>query len=405
MGERDGKTIGPARTAEGYEFDPRPDFWRLGSASGATKFDFSRLCGASPMLRLKFKSALLASIAVRRTSATRRDFEEIVTLLRVASDIMGDHLNQIDLSDVEGFVSRLPPESRYRASFLKDALVHWAQAGGDGLTSDLLDQLSDMEFPRGASGRPVRTCCPLTGSLSTKQHDILLIALWDAFEAGRSNLADHCISLLIILFGFRPCQMARLKVCDLLRTTGRDWRNGAVLKVPRAKQPGHVPRGGGFSDYPLVFAVAELLFRQSRIAMDWAVAHGIDPATAPIFPVFVRAGMALPPRIPGMSGHMDARDVSRHVSRLIKRLDAVPDLAAGSRVTPARLRRTFGSSLADEGVLLPDIAAALDQSGVGTVLSYIQQTAALADRIDRALGSTFAKVARGFSRSEKGSRE
>lgn len=95
--------------------------------------------------------------------------------------------------------------------------------------------------------------------------------------------------------------------------------------------------------------------------------------------------------------HMQSWEFSAFLREAVAKLGIEsPRTGEPLRVFPRRLRHTFGTNAAIRGAPPAAIAEALDHSSLNTVMVYVDNRRALAERIDRALDAAMGKVVRAF---------
>ena len=392
-----GRCGGPgARSLDGYPFAPDADVWILDTPSGPCRFNFVTLHGASDGLRAHAKSALAVLVSSRPPEWAHTGLSLIRSLLR--SIVLREPrilVERFTAADLQGYQAGLAPGSRYLAGRLRDFLLAWAETGAGGLGADLLEVLPWMQTERYAAGNAVRTCSPTHGALTIKQRDAVLTALHAAHAAGTIRLDDYGIALLILVLALRPLQVGCVKTQDLLPASDTGEAGGDLL-VTLLKQKGTRPRDA-FTKIAVISEIFGVLCSQRRVAVAWAATRGIAADEAPLFPDRGHASRR-PERLKGFEGHLSRRTVAKRLRRTLDRLGVLPELAGGGHVFPLRCRRTLATHQYAEGRSLTEISALLTQKGRAQALSYIEQPPELIERLDAALGETYARFANGFLR-------
>ena len=374
-------------TVGGVAYDPLADVWSLAAPGGPVRLDFRSLPVASAALRAEAKRAAAASVGRGPPRAAQQDLASVRRLLRRAAELRpGVEVGEITQELVRVHDAALPPGSRYLAGHLAAALRRWAAAGAGGLSPGLAGWLSCEPAEAHAAGRAVRTCCQLRGALPEQERDSLLAALHAARASGTVAADDYAMSLLVAVLGLRPIQVAWLKAGDL-REPSDPAAFAADLLVPRAKQRDGARPREKLTARGLVAALADAVSAQRDAAAAWAVARGMVPEEAPLFPAMAGCG----PAAPGFAGHMSASAVGIRVSATLDGLRALP--AGTGHAFPLRLRRTFATGLARAGCGVAEISLLLDHTGRDGALAYIEASPTLGPRLGQATGAGFADLA------------
>ena len=101
---------------------------------------------------------------------------------------------------------------------------------------------------------------------------------------------------------------------------------------------------------------------------------------------------------PGLEGHHDGGSVGSKISKLLNGLGVV-SVRTGKKMAlfQTRIRRTFGSRAAAEGLPATVVADLMDHSWLTSSLIYIEARPEIMERIDKALALKVTPLAQAFS--------
>ena len=353
-----------ARTIDGFVFDPGTDFWIVPTAAGSASFNFRNLPGASEKLCHGIKAAcasMLLAIAPERAMKALSGFRVLIRFLTAHAP--GQPIDEISMADVYRYGASLPKRRQYQLRRLKEYLLLWVGSGAPGLTMDLRQKLPKLLTETHEVGAAVRTMDPEEGPLTDIEYESVIAAIRHGFATGTFSLSDYALLVLAIALGARPLQLAMMKVKDFSDTQREDGSSVFILQVTRLKQGKGIRPRTLFRPRELASGVGELLRQQCAIARLWAEEHGIAPEEAPIFPshdaTISQEGLGEL----GLEGHISGKGLSEKLSRLFHKL-SVQSARTGKNLNlfQTRLRRTFGTRAAAEGLSAAVIADLMDHS-------------------------------------------
>lgn len=393
-------TKGAFRTIDGHVFDASKDRWAIPTPAGSASFNFTTLQGASDQLRLGIKDACAAMLLSKPPEIVMRALSAYRVLLRFVTQRNKHLIDEIDIADVLYFGESRPPKQRYQLRRLKEMLLHWSNTGAYGLTADLRKMLPNLVTEHHEVGGAVRTMDPETGPLTDIEYEGVTSEILKKYADGVLSDAEYTLIVLAISLAARPMQLAMLKTKDFSRTTRADGSSVFILQVTRLKQGSGIRPRTIFRPRHLSPAVGELVQRQCGTARTWAIAHGIEPDEAPLFPsTDIRQRLLTADHFNiGLAGHFPGKNLSELLTRLLKKVTVQSHRTGQSlRLFQTRMRRTFGTRAAAEGMSPTVIADLMDHSYLSSSLAYIETRPEMMERIDKALALEIAPLAQAFS--------
>lgn len=391
-----GRTL---RTIDGHTFDSTPDFWAVPTHSGPASFNFTNLHGASAKLRGGIKdacAAMLQAIAPERAMKAISAYRVFIRFLSRGPE--GREVDEITIRDVLRFGETLSKRQRYQLRRLKEQLILWSGTGAYGLTSDLRKMLPKLATETHEIGAAVRTMDPDSGPLTDLEYEAVISAMRKGFATGAFSLAEYTLLVLALTLAARPLQLAMIKTKDFSETKRQDGSSIFILQVTRLKQGKGIRPRTLFRPRELAAGVGELVSAQCESSKAWATGQGIDPEEAPLFPSTGAAHRSVELADLGLEGHFSGKNLSEKLTRLLSKFDVQsPRTGRAINLFPTRLRRTFGTRAAAEGLSASIIADLMDHSWVDSSLIYIETRPEMMERIDKALALKIAPLAQAFA--------
>ncbi len=239
---------------------------------------------------------------------------------------------------------------------------------------------------------------PERGPLTDLEYESVLAGLRQAFASGDMPIYDYALVVLAIALGCRAMQLAMMKVKDLSITERADGSKVYVLQVTRLKQGKNIRPRTLFKARELAPVVGALLEQQIGLVTKWAEKNGLIPIEAPLFPATMKALKSRRVMHPGLEGHHDGSSASSKIAKLLNGLRIV-SVRTGKKMNlfQTRIRRTFGSRAAAEGLPATVIADLMDHSWLDSSLIYVEARPEIMERIDKAMALKVAPLAQAFS--------
>lgn len=391
-------TSSPYQTIDGHVFDASEYLWSIPTAAGMVSLNFSNIPGASRVLCEGIKEAcvsMLLSIAPERVMKALSAYR---VLFRFLSSSYNTPIEELSLADVLRFGESLSKRQRYQLRRLKEQLILWSDSGAYGLSPELRRALPTLETETHEVGAAVRTMDPEKGPLTDLEYEGVITSIRQKFAKGTIPEADYTLLLLAITLAARPLQLAMLKACDFSESKRDDGSVISILQVTRLKQGQGIRPRTLFRPRQLAPAMAELIRRQIANVRNWAISKDIDPESAPIFPSASDHHLAQEFADIGLAGHCSGKNISEKLSRLLD-LVAVQSPRTGKPLNlfQTRLRRTFGTRAAAEGINPMVLADLMDHSWVDSSMVYIETRPEMIERIDKAVAIKIAPLAQAFA--------
>lgn len=384
-------------TIFGFEFDPRPDMWRIPSPGGRLPLNFSELYRYfTPDLVLSTKCALAHIISVQSVGHAYSILSRLGAFARFIVPNPGDTMavDRIRAVDILNYRAALNPQNEWYLSVLRIFFTKWHELGYPGIDNDVLALFKDLRLKRNRKGAAVRMMDPCDGPFTDIELQSLHDKLNDAFAVGEITVRQFVLGWLYFSFGARSVQIAALKIKDFSLQRASDGTWSYLLSIPRAKQHGKLIREE-FKVRPLIPEIGEVLRAWTEYVKDHYKAHindGIGLDELPIFPKW-RAFNA-----PGFDHHATGNELAIEIKTTFKNLPVTSERTGLQIKTNARrFRYTIGTRAAAEGRGELVIAEILDHSDTQSVGVYVESTPRIVDRIDKAVALQLAPLAQAFS--------
>lgn len=380
-----------ATTRSGIFFNPQDSRWAYRDGGEDILIDFFTIKKVSPDLLLGFKLALLWYVENLSPAHTRNMFWYTRELLRVvAKDKIVSEITDLDIMN---FKANLGHSKKWYLSLLAGFLKKWHALGLPGVTTEAVELLGQLRNEGNPKGEAVLTMDPIIGPFTSIERVALCDAMNKAYLNCKIKIEDYVLCLLVSSLGFRPVQYSYLKVCDFHIEKRSDSSLIYILRVPRAKQRGSLPRTE-FKERFLSPQIGELLHEHVKRITNYYIGKLSDPEQAPMFP----DGYVAESYVDGFKFHPTSRSISKRVNSVFGKLDVASERTGHSmHVTPIRFRRTIGTQAAVEGHGPLVIAELLDHSDLQNVGVYVSATPEIIERIDRAVAIKLAPLAQAFA--------
>lgn len=388
-----------SRSIDGIEFNPAAHNWRIATASGKEVFNFEILPGVTDRFRGLAKNAFAALLLANAPERLRRSMGRLRVLLTfmVRAD-PSRIIDEVTATDLRNYGASLPSHQQYLLRQARSILVDWGKTGVGGLSHDLLSLLPILETKNHEIGAAVRTMHPEKGPLTDIEYETVLAGLRNAFATAKLCVSDYALIVLAISLGCRGMQLAMVKIKDLSITHRNDGSKVYILQVTRLKQGKNIRPRTIFKAREIAPALGALLEQQIVIVSKWAKENGIVPAEAPLFPSTTKRLLKGRTVFFGLEGHHGSRSVGTKISGILNGLDVISARTGESmKLFQTRIRRTFGSRAAAEGLAPSAIADLMDHSWIDSCLVYIEARPEIMERIDKALALKIAPIAQAFT--------
>ncbi|EQD80311.1 site-specific recombinase, phage integrase family, partial [mine drainage metagenome] len=281
----------------------------------------------------------------------------------------------------------------YYLGSLSGFLQKWHDLEVPGVTDDAVALLKQMRIQGNQKGEAVLTMDTENGPFSDIEVEAIQSSLGRAYEEGNIGLEDYLLVWLFLALGQRPIQYASLKVCDVGTEKSKDGTIIYTLRVPRAKQRGHLLRGD-FKQRVLIPQIGEKLVQYAMEVQENFMGKLPEPSQSPLFP----AKRSKQDEPIGFEYHRTSATLSTALEKTLLNLKVISE-RTGERlhITATRFRRTLGTRAAMEGHGELVIAELLDHTDTQNVGVYVQATPEIVERIDRAMAMHLAPLAQAFA--------
>ncbi|MEQ1600995.1 MAG: site-specific integrase [Methylophilaceae bacterium] len=379
------------KTLNGARFDPRLDRWAYRDSTRNISLNFSEW-NAAPALIDSVKKVLIWYAENKSPDHLKNMFERFQHMLR-SIDLYGGNAVQISCNDIINYRAKLSKNTAWYLGNLAGFLQKWHDLGVPGVTDDAVALLKQLRIQGNQKGEAVLTMDAENGPFSDIEVEAIQAALGCAYEEGKIDLEDYLLVWLFLALGQRPIQYASLKVCDVGTEESKDGATIYTLRVPRAKQRGHLSRGD-FKQRVLIPQIGVKLVQHAMEVQANFMETLPNPGHAPLFPA-KRSRLNEPK---GFEYHRTSQTLSDALEAVLLGLNVVSE-RTGERlhITATRFRRTLGTRAAMEGHGELVIAELLDHTDTQNVGVYVQATPEIVERIDRAMAMHLAPLAQAFA--------
>lgn len=381
-----------ARTRSGVNFDPTAQLWRFRDGNNSISINFRNIPDLAKTLIPGLKLTLIWYLENRSPLTAENAFNKFLYLIKHLTNDRDIPILQITQEDI--LIFKISSDRAiYNMAYLRPFFRRWTTLDAPGVGKDvpiLLDQLRLKQNPTGVA---VATLDPKEGPLTDLEFESIQCALTDSYASGQIQEDTFLLAFLFMAIGGRPVQFSALKICDLIAPKNPNESGDYVLMVPRAKQKNHLPRDE-FKARVLARHIGEPLQRHVEKIYAQFKNKLPDPWQAPMFQqkYIIESANAI-----GYNYHQTTRALSNRVIEAFKKLQVPSErLSEPMPITPIRLRRTFATRAAEEGLPLIVIAEMMDHANTRNVEIYAGLTSRIKARLSRAVALNMAPLAQAF---------
>lgn len=392
---------------EGFDVDVDVNIWSL-SREHKVNLDWTGKYLASG-LNDSFRNVLAATAQKHSAAHTCNQHWQFKAFIKKLCDTHDCCLSIISTSDLINYRATLEPEYEYCLGGLKGFLKRWFELGYGGIEDDVVPLLDSWRLRGNIKGRAVQTLCPKEGPLSDLEFEALHQALLSSFEADEVELEDFVLSMLFMVTGRRPAQLADVKVIDLIQAGTKGELCSYMLNIPRRKQQG-VRRREQFKPYMLTIEngrLIQLLINNNkhRLYKMLNIQNETSVENFPLFPnwpfikeVATSNQADYATSITSDACHLATAVLRRRLLKTISSLQISSERTGQKlRVFPTRLRRTLATRAAREGFGELVIAELLDHTDTQNVRVYTENVPEHVDAINEAVARQLAPLAQAFA--------
>lgn len=378
-------------TRSGVIFNPHESRWAYRDGCLSISLDFSSLNGISNQLLLGMKKTLIWYAENMSPSHTVNMFQFMKHFLRILWS--NRILYEVTSVDILNYRTRLDNDSRWRVSSLAGFFKKWYDLKIPGIAKDVIELLHDIRLKGNDKGVAVLTMDPVMGPFTNLERNALHTALDESYFRGSLDVSDYLLGVLVAIFGQRPVQYSYLKVCDVLKESRKDGEVAVIIRIPRAKQRGQLPRSE-FKERALIPQIGTLLINYAEMVEKIFEGRLKDPKQAPLFPD--KKGMS--DYQDGFEFHRTSNSIKQSIIFIFENLKVHSERTGElMHIAPIRFRRTIGTQAAVEGHGPLVIAELLDHTDLQNVGVYVSATPEIIERIDRAVAIKLAPLAQAFA--------
>ena len=307
------------------------------------------------------------------------------------------------LTAIKKYRAFLRPTDEWRLASIRSFLLCWHDQGHFGVSQEAAQWLRSQRLKGNTKGRAVLSMDPNHGPFTDQELGAILTAAPQEYERGRINLETLAFVLLLAFTGRRSGQLTLLRLGDLYRTTAKDGRPVDVVRIPRTKQRGQVPRAQFKSFWLPTEVYCALDAQRNAVIKDAERWFGRLPGNItselPLFPSWLTIArlrsieqLELALRNDGL--HARTANMGQALKRIRVRSDRT-----GRRlhISPQRFRYTVATRAAREGYGALVIAELLDHSDTQNTWVYTRGHPNFRGKVDAAVEKQLAPIASAFA--------
>ncbi|SHM86839.1 Phage integrase family protein [Duganella sacchari] len=380
-----------AKTRSGIEFDPNTSLWAFRDGSSNISVNFQLLPDVALTVLIGLKKTLIWYFENRAAETAIRHFEGFLAITRFLTANRPPPIRCVMRDDISDF-KMSSDKAAYLLSVNRGFLKRWCKLGAPGLDKEIESYLTGLTLKQSPVGVAVATLDPNNGPLTDLEFEAIQSALNAAYARNKISTEKILLCYLLMSLGVRPTQLASLKCCDLILPLTAD--GDYILRVPRAKQSGHLYRGE-FKERKLVVQLGKPLAAYVDTIRIKFVGLLADPAQAPLFPQWKHLESA---NCEGLEFHQTSSVLSQRVMTVINSLRVPSERLDGKPMTvsPLRFRRTFATRAAEEGWPILVLAELMDHSDTRHVKVYVGLTTRIRAAFSRKIAMDMAPLAMAF---------
>lgn len=394
-------------TREGVEVDSSSDEWVVACTSQVMRLKFSRI--NDQRVSWACKRYVIHRMQTASTEDGAGFYKEFCELIRPKIEVAGD---TEDLKEkIKKAIEKTIKDLRTRQKFWRIyQTVRWYVWCADhfsemGFDLEYADELDRLVIPGDPKGEAVRSDDPEVGPLDrTLELPLLIRALNKDKSPAHEHVEQRAAMALCIAIGRNPANFVFLEERDLVNVT--EGIEGVppcyVLKLPRIKKRQLSPRDE-LRDVPLdnVLAkhVSALIQANPSDSVSVLTKQGeIEVSFRPLFRRRIGAVKPVPVALVDRAARCPSSWINQLLKSFVARLEIIsPVTNELMAVTPRRLRYTFGTGLAEEGISRKELANLLDHSDTQHVRVYFELKHRMVRHLDAAVTKKFAQMLNFFT--------
>lgn len=375
------------QTIAGDTVYPRAERWKFRNGIKVFSFNFKSVPLCAQGLIPAWKRVLIWYLQSRSAHHADAAFHRVLHLLRFIETVRPGPITEITPADILNYRDALPVSRAWYLGTVAGFLKRWSDLGYAGVPPETARLLKSLRLPGNTKGEAVRTSDPVEGPLTDIEFTALMGALNDGLGSGQVLDDDFLIVWLSACLGLRSVQIALLKIKDLDVSLAAG--QPALLNVPRVKQRDAATRAL-LRSRPVTREIGLLMLRQAAQVRQ---RFGSQDGELPLFPAGDEAEWLV-----GFEWHRTSASIAASVKSVAEALD-VRSERTGQRlkITPRRLRRSFGTRAAAEGMGEYEVADLLDHSDTQNARVYVEATSEIIERLDKSLAFKLGPLAQAFT--------
>lgn len=312
--------------------------------------------------------------------------------LRHLIDLEKKPIKNITDAHILNYYDNLEYKNKWYLGNLSVFLNKWHGLGYPGVSAEAIKVLKKIRKVGNVKGLATLTMDLHKGPFSDLEFEALNYELLTFYEFGDISQQDFCLMLLILSFGFRPVQLAWLKVKDCVGYTPSSGGK-YELEVPVPKN-GLAPRSE-FRTFLIHSDFGEILTEHANAVKNQFSGLLADQAEAPLFPgenIDNEGNL-----VENLQFHRLPSEIGERIRSIGNSLYVISERTAQPlNVFPTRFRRSYGTRLRSEGRALSVIAYLLCHHDMQNVTVYSGESWAAAERIDKGTALMLAPLIQAF---------
>lgn len=293
--------------------------------------------------------------------------------------------------------SLLRPDQHWQIHYLRKWYLWCVDQGFSEFSPEVAFMLSEIVVGGNRKGHAVLSADPDEGPLIDVEIVAFLNALRAARATGSLSLQEHVAVWLCVAFGCNPSQLALLRQDDLIKLkTDEPASVIHQLRVPRIKK-GHAHARTEFKTRKLAAEIGQMvaeLIAENQKRWKRIAVRGLGK---PLFPRTAPRKTLVGGPLQEYALHLTANEITKLVAYAVRKLHVVsPRTGNPLRLTPRRLRYTFGTRLVREGASQRAVAEALDHTDLQNVRVYFDIKSDIVDKLDATMALTLGPLSQAF---------
>ncbi|WP_174871277.1 site-specific integrase [Pectobacterium polaris] len=319
------------------------------------------------------------------------------SMKRFICNMSPDYIDEPAILNYKG----LPATRMASLMALRCFLIKWNSLGYAGIDDNAITLLQAMRIKVKAPGDVVKQENPEKGPLTDTEHHGLNNAIHHAGKTGKITLSESVMALLVSLTGRRPLQITSLKYQDVKNASGVS--TGFFINFPRVKQ--RLGFRGTFKPLNVDKYLFDIVMQQAEASVgriEKAIGRALQPAEKGDVPVFLcesecsrlKTGQNMTVLLASDRLHASRNGVNGALVKVVKAESLISERTGEiMKMSPQRLRYTFGTRMARDGYAVQFIAELLDHSSTACAGIYVENLPDSVARINQAVSGKLSFLA------------